>query len=115
MTFKLISCKGIKLISIVTKLAEDVKILKSEKGVLIDATSPIAATHPVVFRVPIDATPPVDATPYSIVTSSSANTLNMPTNDGYWYNYHEGGGVPNDGNDGHRHSFPANEDNSIPR
>ena len=36
----------------------------------------------------------------------------MPTNDGYWYNSNEGGGVPNDGNDGHTHLSPTNEDNS---
>ena len=94
--------KSNQLINIVTKLAEDVNILKSGKGV------PVAATSPVV------ATPPVDATPPTIVTLSSVNTPNMPTNDGYLYNSNEGGGVPNDGNDGQIHPSPGNEDNSTP-
>ena len=79
------------MIGIVTKLAKDVNILKFEKGV------PVVATPPHVARVPVDATPPIGATP------SSTNTPNMPTNDGYWYNSNEGGGMPNDGSDGHTH------------
>ena len=107
------------MINIVTKLAKDVHILKSRKGVPIAARSPSIATPPVastpsvagtpppVTRVPIDATPPVGA------TSSYANTPNMLTNDGYCYNYNEDR-VPNDGNDGHTHSSPTNEDKSTP-
>ena len=103
-----------KLISIVTKLAEDVQILKSKKGVLVAVTSPFVATHPISARVPVDVTPPVGSTPPVTATHSSTNISNMPTNDGYWYNSHEGGGIPNDGNYGHKHSSLANEDNSIP-
>ena len=82
--------KSDKLISIVTKLAEDVHILKYGKRVLVATTSLATATP------------------------SYENTPNMLTNDGYWYNSNEGDGVPNDGNDGHTHSSPANEDNSPP-
>ena len=72
------------------------------------ATPSIAATPPPTARVPVDATPQVGSTPLATVIPSYANTSNMPTNDGYWYNYNEGGGVPNDGNDGHTHSSPSN-------
>ena len=68
--------------------------------------------HLTLLPPPVVATPPVDATPPTIVTLSSENTPNMPTNDGYWYNSNEGGGVPNDGNDGQTHPSPGNEDNS---
>ena len=86
----MLTAKSDQLISIVTKLVEDVHILKSGKG------------------VPVAATPPAAATP------SYENTPNMPTNDGYWYNSNEGDEVPNDVNDGHTHSSPANEENSTP-
>ena len=88
--------KSDKLISIVAKLAKDVHILKSGK------------------RVPVAATSLATTTPLATATPSYANTPNMSTNDGYWYNSNEGDGVPNDGNDGHTHSSPANEDNSPP-
>ena len=112
------------LISTVTKLVEDVHILKFGKGVLVAATSPAATTPPVVATSPVAATSsvaatpppnakvPINATPSATATPSYANTLNMPTNDGSWYNSNEGDGVPNDGNDGHAHSSPTNEDNS---
>ena len=121
-----------QLISIVTKLAEDVRILNSRKGVPVATTSPIATTPPVdatspvatitsitatpppTARVPIDATPSLGVIPPTTSTPSYANTPNMLTNDGYWYNSNEGDEVPNDGNDGHTHSSLANEDNSIP-
>ena len=89
-------------------------IIKSGKGVPIVATPSVAATPPLAARVSVDATPPVSATPHAIATPSYANTPNMITNDGYFYNYNEGDGVPNDGNDGHTYSSPANEDNSTP-
>ena len=101
--------KSDKLINIVTKLEEDVYILKSGKGVPVVATSPAPAA-----RVPVDAIPPLGATPPAIATPSYPNTPNMPTNDGYWYSCNEGDGVPNDGNNGHTHSSPANEYNSTP-
>ena len=95
-------------------------ILKPRKGVPLAATSPVTATPsipttpPPTARVPIDATPPIGATPLATTTPSYSNTLNMPTNDGYWYNSNEGDGVPNDGNDGHTHSSPTNDNNSTP-
>ena len=101
--------KSDQLINIVTKLAEDVHILKSGKGVLVVATSPTAATSPVAAIPSVATTPPPAAR-----VLVDENTPNMPTNDGYWYNSNEGDGVPNDGNDGHTHSSPANEDNSTP-
>ena len=109
-----------QLINKVTKLEKDVHILKSGKGVPIATTSPIsatpsvAATPPPATRVLVYATPPLGATPPATATPSYANTPNMPTNDGYWYNSNEGDGVPNDGNDGHTHSSPTNEDYSTP-
>ena len=72
-----------KLISIVTKLVEDVHILKSKNGILIVVTSPFVSTHPVATRVLVDATPPVGSTPSATATHSSKNIYNMPTNDGY--------------------------------
>ena len=105
--------KSDQLIGIVKKLVEEEHILKSGKGVPVAATSliatisPIAATSfvastpPPAARVPVDATPLVGATPLATATPSYANTLNIPTNDNYWYNYNEGDGVPNDGNDGY--------------
>ena len=122
--------KSDKLISIVTKLVEDMHILKSGKGVPITATSPVVATPPVAAtspiattpsvaatlppaaRVPVDATPPLGATLPATTTPSYENTPNMTTTDGYWYNSNEG--VPSDGNDDHTHSSLTNEDNSIP-
>ena len=113
-------------------------ILKSRKGFPIAATFPVAATHPVAAtftiadtspvattpsitatpppaaRVPINATPLIGDTPLATTTPSYVNTLNMPTNDGYWYNSNEGDGVPNDGNNGHTHSSPTNDYNSTP-
>ena len=73
--------KSDQLINIVTKLAKDVHILKSGKGVPVVATSPaaatplvpatspaattpsVAATPPPATRVLVDATPPLGATP----------------------------------------------------
>ena len=113
--------KSDKLISIVTKLVEDMHILKSGKGVPITATSPVAATPPVATTSPIATTPFVDATlppaarvpvDATTATPSYENTPNMTTTDGYWYNSNEG--VPNDENDGNTHSSLTNEDNSIP-
>ena len=110
--------KSDKLIIIVTKLAQDVKILKSEKGVpigatpLVGSTPLVGATPPAVAIIPVDTTPSVSATPLATATPSSTNTPNMPTNDSYWYNSHEGGEVPNDGNDGHGLSSPVIENNS---
>ena len=113
-------------------------ILKSRKGVpivvasLIVATPPVVATSPIVdtspvaatpsiaatppltAKVPIEATPPIGATPLATTTLSYENTPNILTNDGYWYNSNEGDRVPNDGNDGHTHSSPTNDDNSTP-
>ena len=55
--------KSDQLINIVTKLAEDVHILKSEKGVPVVTTSPAAATPPVPATSPAATTPSVTATP----------------------------------------------------
>ena len=68
-------------------------ILKSKKGVLVAATPPVGTRLLVVARVPIDATPPIGATPLATATPSFENTPNMPTNEGFWYNSNEGGGV----------------------
>ena len=101
--------KSDQLINIVTKLAKYVHIFKSGKGVPVVATSPAATTSPVAAIPSGAATPPPAAR-----VPVDANTLNMPTDDGYWYNSNEGDEVPNDENDGHTHSSPANEDNSTP-
>ena len=111
---KMLIAKSNQVISMITKLAKYVNILKPKKGVPVAATSPVVAIPPVTTRVPVDTKPPVGATPPTTATPSSANTPNMPTNDGYWYTSHEGGRVPNDGDDGHIHASPVNEDNSTP-